>query len=63
MDKAKGLVEFELGDEIHLKEILERAYLLEFITSCNESSTEMDARILHSLVKPGKYHISFLFAI
>ncbi|VDL62013.1 unnamed protein product [Hymenolepis diminuta] len=52
IERAKGVVELEPSDEKYLKEILERAYLLEFITSNYEGSTEMDARILQSLVKP-----------
>ncbi|VDO07156.1 unnamed protein product [Rodentolepis nana] len=53
MERAKGVVEFEPSDEQYLLEILERAYLLEFITSTYEGATEMDARILQSLVKKG----------
>lgn len=58
MEKAKGVIEFDLGDEKYLSDILERAYLLEFISSSNEGSMEMDARILQSLVKPGKFGMS-----
>ena len=45
---------FEVDDESHLMEILERAYLLEFLSSKVGSESEMDARILKSLVKPGE---------
>lgn len=52
--RAKGVAEFESSDEVHLRNILDRAYLLEFIKSTSESAYEMDARILQSLIKPGK---------
>ncbi|KAM7533555.1 hypothetical protein Aperf_G00000125567 [Anoplocephala perfoliata] len=49
IERVKGVTEFEPNDKKYLAEILERAYLLEFVTS---SATEMDSRILQSLVKP-----------
>uniref|UniRef100_A0A0R3VT73 Ion_trans domain-containing protein n=1 Tax=Taenia asiatica TaxID=60517 RepID=A0A0R3VT73_TAEAS len=50
--RAKGVTEFESSDEAYLTDILDRAYLLEFITSTSEGAHEMDARILQSLIKP-----------
>lgn len=68
IERARGIIEFEANDEDHLTEILEHAYLLDFVTSKAESASEMDARILKSLVKPGRFKIaifnqssSFLF--
>ncbi|KAH9284058.1 Transient receptor potential cation channel subfamily M member 8 [Echinococcus granulosus] len=52
IERAKGVMEFESSDGPHIRDILDRAYLLEFITTTSEGAHEMDARILQSLIKP-----------
>ncbi|VDM23537.1 unnamed protein product [Hydatigera taeniaeformis] len=49
IERVKGVAHFESSDEAYLTDILDRAYLLEFITTTSEGANEMDTQLFEGI--------------